>query len=295
MQTTVASEIVPSPRASRRRRARALTFAGALRALILISFAFFILLPIVYMMTTSLKEPIEIRESGALFPTKGLFFVNWERAYRNVALGKYLLHSTVVAVTSTLITLSIATPVTYSIVRFKTGGMILPALILGMYVMPPVVVSIAIFAMVRAVGLIDQLLGLVFVHGIINLPVAVWLLDGFMRAIPVELEQAAWLDGYSRLDTLRRVVIPLIKSGLVATGIICLILSWNEFLFALILTYSDASHTFPIGISRYEGEHGLQFGEMSAAALTGIVPIYVLVLFFQRYLVEGLTHGGVKG
>jgi multiple sugar transport system permease protein len=266
-----------------------------MRVLILLLFASFILLPIVYMAATSLKEPIEIRESGALLPTRGLYIINWARAYQNVPLARYLFNSTVVAVASTLITLAIATPVTYSIVRFHTGGKVLPALVLGMYVMPPVVVSIAIFAMIRALGLIDELAGLILVHGIINLPVAVWLLDSFMRAVPIELEQAAWLDGYSRIDTLLRVVMPLIKSGLVATGIICLILSWNEFLFALILTYSDASHTFPIGISRYEGEHGLQFGEMSAAALTGIVPIYLLVLFFQRYLVEGLTHGGVKG
>lgn len=266
-----------------------------MRIIILVTFTLFIMLPIVYMAATSLKEPIEIRESGALLPTKGLYFTNWVRAYSNVPLGRYLLNSTIVALSSTLLTLSIAVPVTYSIVRFKTGGKIFPALVLGMYVMPPIVVSIAIFAMIRELGLIDQLFGLILVHGIINLPVAVWLLDSFMRAIPIELEQAAWLDGYSRIDTLRKVVLPLIKSGLVATGIICMILSWNEFLFALILTYSDASHTFPIGISRYEGEHGLQFGEMSAAALTGIVPIYLIVLFFQRYLVEGLTHGGVKG
>lgn len=276
-------------------RTGATLLGGIIRLIILAIFAVSILTPIFYMATTSLKEPIEIRESGALLPSKGLFFVNWARAFSNVPLGRYLLNSTVVAISSTLMTLIIATPVTYSIVRFGTGGKILPAVILGVYVMPPVVVSIAIFAMIRTIGLIDNLLGLIIVHGLINLPVAVWLLDGFIRNIPPELEQAAWLDGYSRLDTLRRVIIPLIRSGLVATGIICMILSWNEFLFALILTYSDASHTFPIGISRYEGEHGLQFGEMSAAALTGIVPIYVVVLFFQRYLVEGLTHGGVKG
>jgi multiple sugar transport system permease protein len=295
METTANSSSSPSSAMRVHQRRRRITLGTVLRILILVAFTLFIMLPIVYMATTSIKEPIEIRESGALLPTRGIYIINWIRAYSNVPLGRYLFNSTVVAVSSVLITLSIATPVTYSIVRFKTGGKVLPALVLGMYVMPPVVVSIAIFAMIRALGLIDQLFGLIIVHGIINLPVAVWLLDSFMRAIPVELEQAAWLDGYSRFDTLRRVVLPLIKSGLVATGIICLILSWNEFLFALILTYSDSSHTFPIGISRYEGEHGLQFGEMSAAALTGIVPIYILVLFFQRYLVEGLTHGGVKG
>jgi multiple sugar transport system permease protein len=265
------------------------------RILLLLVFAIGVLVPIIYMATTSLKEPIEIRETGALLPSKGLFTVNWLRAYRNVPLHRYLINSTVTAVCSTLIALLVAVPVTYAIVRFGTGGRILPAWILGTYIMPPIVVSIPIFAMMRIAGLVDSLPGLIIIHAMANMPVAVWLLDSFVRAIPQELEQAAWVDGYSRFDTLIRVVVPLIKSGIVATGIICLILSWNEFLFALILTYSDASHTFPIGISRYEGEHGLQFGEMSAGALTGIVPIYILVLFFQRYLVQGLTQGGVKG
>jgi multiple sugar transport system permease protein len=265
------------------------------RVVLLLIFAAGVLLPVVYMATTSLKQPIEIRESGALFPTNGLFFDNWTRAYRNVPLFHYLLNSSLTAVLSTLIALIVAIPSTYAIVRFRTGGRLLPAWILGTYVMPPIVVSLPIFAMMRTAGLTDKLAGLIIVHAMSNLPVAVWLLDGFVRAIPRELEEAAWADGYNRFDTLLRVVVPLIKSGLVATGMICLILSWNEFLFALILTYSPASQTFPIGVAQYEGEHGLQFGEMSAAALTGIVPIYVLVLFFQRHLVQGLTHGGVKG
>jgi multiple sugar transport system permease protein len=90
-------------------------------------------------------------------------------------------------------------------------------------------------------------------------------------------------------------VLPLITPGLIATGIICLILSWNEFLMALLLTYDPSAQTFPVGISRYQGQHGLQFGEMAAAALMGIIPIYLLVFFFQRYVVAGLTRGGVKG
>lgn len=265
------------------------------RIILIVLFALGVLLPIIYMVTTSLKEPIEIRETGSILPGRSLYFTNWARAYRNVPLHIYLFNSTVTAVSSTAIALLVALPVTYAIVRFKTGGKILPAWILGTYVMPPIVVSLAIFAMMRLAGLTNSLLGLIIVHAMANLPVAVWLLDGFIRAIPRELEEAAWVDGYSRFGTLRQVVVPLTRSGLVATGIICLILSWNEFLFALILTYSDASHTFPIGISRYEGEHGLQFGEMAAAALTGIIPIYIVVLLFQRYLVEGLTHSGVKG
>ncbi len=262
---------------------------------IVVVFAAAILLPIVYMATTSIKEPIEIRESGALLPTKGVYLTNWVRAYRNEPLHLFLLNSTLVAVFSTLLALIIAVPTTYAIVRFRVGRDVLPAMILGGYVMPPIVVSIPFFMGIRLLGLANTRIGLILVHAMINTPVAIWLLDSFFRAIPAELEEAAWIDGYSRLDTLRRVVLPLVMPGLVATAVICLILSWNEFLFALILTYSEQSQTFPVGISRYQGEHGLQFGEMSAAALTGIIPIYILVLLFQRYVVTGLTRGGVRG
>ena len=266
-----------------------------IRIAVIAVFTVSILLPIAYMATTSVKEPIEIRESGALMPTKGMFLINWERAYRNVPIHRYLLNSTLIAVGSTIIALMFAVPATYAIVRFRTGGLIFPAWILGTYVMPPIVVSIPIFALMRSAGLVNTIVGVMIVHAMANLPVAIWLLDSFVRTVPRELEEAAWIDGYTRFQTLWRVVVPIIKPGLVATGIICLILSWNEFLFALIMTYSPDSQTFPVGISQYEGEHGLQFGEMAAGALTGIVPIYILVLIFQRYLVRGLTRGGVKG
>lgn len=254
----------------------------------------FTLLPIVYMMTTSLKEPIEIRETGAILPSRTLYWLNWVRAYRNVPLLKHLLNSTVVGIASTLLTLVVAVPASYTIARFRTGGSLFPSWILGTYIAPPIVVSIPIFTMMRTAGLIDSKVGLSIVHAFANLPVAVWLLDGFVRAVPQEIDEAAWIDGCSRIRTLTTIIVPLIMPGLVATGLICMILSWNEFLFALILTYSDVSQTFPIGISQYQGEHGLQFGEMSAAALTGVIPVYILAFFFQRRLVEGLSRGSLK-
>jgi multiple sugar transport system permease protein len=278
--------------ASRERKRRQLR---SVRIVMLIIFTLFVILPILFMFTTSIKEPIEIRESGALLPTRGIFTINWARAYVTEPLGTFLFNSTAVAVISTFLVLLIAVPTTYAMVRFKIGGNVLPSMILGGYVMPPIVVSIPIFMMIRVLGLPNTKLGLIIVHMIINAPIAVWLLDSFIRSIPQELEEAAWIDGYSRFHTLLKVVIPLIKPGLIATGIICLILSWNEFLMALLLTYDPSAQTFPVGISRYQGQHGLQFGEMSAAALTGIIPIYILVFIFQRYVVAGLTRGGVKG
>jgi multiple sugar transport system permease protein len=208
----------------------------------------------------------------------------------------FLRNSTIIAVFSTILVMIIAVPTTYAIVRFKVGGELLPSMILGGYVMPPIVVSIPIFFLIKTLGLANKLPGMILVHTIINTPIAVWLLDSFVRTIPKELEEAAWIDGYSRFQTLMKVVLPLIRPGLIATGIICMILSWNEFLLALLLTTDPrGAQTFPVGISRYQGQHGLQFGEMSAAALSGVIPIYLIVFIFQRYVVAGLTRGGVKG
>jgi multiple sugar transport system permease protein len=254
----------------------------------------FTLIPLVFMVTTSLKSPIEIRISGSLLPAEGIFWVNWERAFRNVPLPNYLLNSLIVGVISTVMTLLIATPVSYAFVRFQAGGRFLPSWILGTYIAPPIVISVPVFMLMRSIGLVDRPLGLALVHMVANLPVATWMLMDFMRVVPAEIEEAAQMDGASHWGVLLRIVTPLILPGLVATAIICLILSWNEFLFALILTYSLRSQTFPIGISEFQGEHGLQFGEISAAALTGILPVYLLAMFFQRYLIHGLTRGGIK-
>lgn len=270
-------------------------FSKLIGWIIALLFLTIILLPIIYIAATSLKIPLEIRTSGAIFPQGGITTENWVKAFRNVPLTKYLLNSTMVAICSTLITLVIAVPTIYTVVRFKTGGSVLPSFILGTYMMPPIVVTVPIFAMIKILNLQDSLVGLILVHSMMNIPLAFWLLDSYIRNIPVELEHAAWVDGYSKFDTLIKIVYPLIKPGVLSTGVVCLIMSWNEFLFALILTYSDASRTFPIGISQYIGEHGMQFGEMSAAALAGIIPIYILVFIFSKNLVEGLGRSGVKG
>ena len=267
-----------------------------IRILFMILFSVFILLPIFFIISTSLKNQIEIRAGGTLIPQQGISLINWKNAWETQPLMLFLRNSTIIAVFSTLFVMLIAVPTSYAIVRFNVGGDILPSLVLGGYVMPPIVVSIPIFMMVRSIGWTDTLQGMILVHTIINTPVAVWLLDSFVRSLPKELEEAAWIDGYSKFDTLFKVVLPLIRPGLISTGIIALIQSWNEFLLALLLTADPKdAQTFPVGLSSFIGQHGLKFGEMSAAALSGIIPIYIIVFIFQRYVVAGITRGGVKG
>lgn len=285
--TTEMLQVKPEPQPQKRNWSRWVFLA------VIVGLLLFTLIPILYMVTTSLKSPIEIRSTGAFIPSE-IFLDNWTKAYRNVPVHTYLFNSTVVAVGSAALAILVALPVSYVIGRFRFGGSLFPAWILGTYVTPPIVISIPVFIVIRTAGLIDTKTGLTVVHAVASLPVAVWLLESFVRKVPRELDESAWIDGAGRVRTLFQVIAPVILPGIVATYIICMILSWNEFLFALVLTYSPQSETFPIGISNFIGEHGQQFGEMSAAALGGLVPVYLLAFFAQRYLVEGLSEGSVK-
>ncbi len=252
----------------------------------------FFLAPIAYLALVSLKPQPEVL-SGQLLPSR-IAWENWPNAFASVDVLLFLRNSVIVAALSAAITMLIATPATYSMVRFRTGGSWLRSAVLTSYVAPPIVAVIPLFYLLKWGGLIDTLPGLALVHGLANLPVAVWLLDSFVREVPRDIEEASWVDGASRFGTLARIVLPLIVPGLVAVAIICIILSYNEFLFALVLTYRPETQTLPVGIALFQGDRLVQFGQMAAASLTGMIPVYIVALFFQRGLIRGLTSGAVK-
>ena len=159
---------------------------------------------------------------------------------------------------------------------------------------PPVVAVLPLFYLLKWLGLIDTLPGLALLNGLAAVPVAVWLLDSFVRGVPREIEEAAAVDGAGQLETLGRIVLPLIAPGIAAAAIICMILAYNEFLFAVVTTYRPETQTLPVGIALFQGDRLVQFGQMAAASLTGMVPVYAVALFFQRWMIEGLTSGAVK-
>ena len=261
---------------------------GLLIALVLI----FFLVPIVYLTLVSFTPQPEVL-SGQIIPSR-IAWENWPNAFDSVQVTLFLRNSIIVAALSALVTMAIAVPATYGMVRFRTGGSFLRSAVLSSYVAPPIVAVIPLFFLLKATSLIDTLPGLALVHALANLPVAIWLLDSFVREIPVDLEEASWVDGNGRFGTLLRIVLPLLAPGLVAVAIICIILSYNEFLFALVMTYRPETQTLPVGIALFQGDRLVQFGQMAAASLTGMIPIYLVALFFQRGLVRGLTMGAVK-
>jgi multiple sugar transport system permease protein len=252
----------------------------------------FFLVPIAFLVATSLKTKDDVL-SGHFLPAT-IYWQNWPDAFRSVDLVLFLRNSAIAAGLSALLTLLIAVPATYAMARFGTGGRHLYTFVLASYTAPPVVALVPLFFLLRRLHLIDSLIGLALVYALANVPVAVWLLDSFIRQLPREIEEAAWVDGTGLIGTLLRMVAPLIAPGIIATGIICLILAYNEFLFAVTLTYKPQTQTLPVGIALFQGDRLVNFGQMAAASLTGMAPVYIVALFFQRWLIRGLTSGAVK-
>jgi multiple sugar transport system permease protein len=161
--------------------------------------------------------------------------------------------------------------------------------------LPAMIIAIPLFVQFQSIGLSDSLLSLIIVYTAFNLPFNIWMLTGFFEEIPKEIEEAALLDGCNTWALYSRIIIPLAAPGLVAATIFCMLLSWNEFQFALILTYTLRSQTLPIVVTGMWNDRGVYFGQMAAAGMITILPVLALGMFIQRFLVQGLTSGAVKG
>jgi len=206
-----------------------------------------------------------------------------------------------IAVVSSAICLAIGALAAYSIARFRTGGTSFSLAILGSQMLPPVALVIPFYLIVRQtvevagyeLKMFDRGITLAIIYLSFNLPFVVWILMGFFESIPVDLEEAAQVDGATPFRAFRQVVMPLALPGLMAAGIFAFVLSWNEFLFALILTGRE-SRTMPVALASLMTSQGNQVGAICAATISMMVPIVVLTWFIQRHLVQGLTFGAVK-
>lgn len=250
------------------------------------------LIPVLYMVGMSFKSPDDIL-STRILPSR-LAFENWTSAFQNFPVLTYLRNSLATGVTAVAVALLIAVPANYAIARLRIGGDRALGFVVSAYVAPPVVAIIPLFILVRTAGLMDSVVGLGIVQGLLRTPVAVWLLDGFFRAIPREIDEAAQIDGCGPVRTLWAVILPLVAPGLVAVAIIVFILVYNDFLIPLLLTQSAESQTLPVGIALMQGGREVMFGQTAAASLAGLLPVYLLALFLQRWLIGGLTQGSVK-
>lgn len=259
-------------------------------AAVCVALAFFVL-PIAYLFAVSFKSPAEIVSS--IFWPSNPTYENWRVIGDIIPLRLYLTNSIVCSVLSALGTLCIAFPAAYAIDRYKVGGNALSSMAIGLYVAPPVVALLPLFYMLQGINLLHTTAGIVLVYMMTNVPVALWLLLGFLHRIPREIDQAAAMDGAGTWRTMLTIIMPTMGPGLVATGIICGVLTYNEFLFAFFMT-SNESRTMPIALALFGGDQIVNYGQMATASLIGLIPVAIAVLFFQRWLVGGLTAGAQK-
>lgn len=259
--------------------------------LILIA-TFIMLVPIVWIFLAAFKTHVDVYQLKLFFrPTLENFATVFDDPYR---LGEKLYNSTVVAFVTVVFAIPIATCAAYSFSRFRLRGeTTMLVMILATQFVPAVVIILPFFVMFRDVGLLDTRLGLILVNLAIVMPFAIWMIKGFIDGIPMDTEEAAMVDGSSRLQVIRNIVLPMAAPGLLTAAIFCFIIAWNEFLFALILTNKDAV-TLPIGLALFKGEEGDLWNLLSAAGIIIMAPMFVLALIIRKYFVQGMTMGAVR-
>ncbi len=256
----------------------------------------FALTPLAWMVLTSVKSNREITQETSLVP-ESLTSANYVSLFSGREFGAYLTNSIVVTTLSVAIALFLGTQAAYVLARFRLwGGMqrYVGFSLLMVRLLPPVVIIIPIFLVAQQFGLLNTQLSLIVVYATFNVTIVVWMMESFFREIPVDLEEAAMVDGDTRFTAFRRIVLPLAAPGLVATGIFAVITTYNEFLFALVLTSTPAAETMPVGAATLIGRINVDWGAMSAAGVIGALPIVVFSIFVQKHLVRGLTMGAVK-
>jgi len=259
-------------------------------ALILFSLA--IVLPILWVIRTSLATDVVAYE----IPPRLLFkptLDNYIELFGVSRFGIYLRNSTLIALLATIIAVPIASLGGYAFARYAVGGRGLQFAVLSTQMLPGIVLILPIFAIYTRLRLVDTLWGIVLAYLAFNLPVLLWLLMGFFQGIPLELEEAALIDGCTPVQAFFRVVFPISAPGVVSAAVLSFILCWNEFLFALILT-GGRTGTIPVGIAAMQTQRGVLIGRLSAATVIGIVPMMVIAFTLQKYLVRGLSFGAVK-
>ncbi|MEW5865759.1 MAG: carbohydrate ABC transporter permease [Bacillota bacterium] len=253
----------------------------------------FNLFPVYWMFVGSVKQRGEFYTSPPVFVPKQLEWHNFSRALERGG-AKGIKDSLVVAGSSAALAIVLGSLAAYSIARYRTGGDNLSFWILSIRMAPPIAGIIPIFILMRYAGLLDTYPALVLAYCLFNLPFAVWLIKGFFEDIPADIEGAALVDGFNRLQVFWRIALPLAVPALIVTGLFCFIFSWNEFLFALVLTRSRVT-TLPVIISGMVGGHEIMWGEISALSVLTSLPVVILALLLQRYLVRGLTLGAMRG
>jgi len=225
------------------------------------------------------------------------FFVptleNYGLIFKSQPFLLFFSNSLIVALASTMICLMIGAPAAFSYARFRTGGDLLRIGMLATQMLPAITLVIPFFLIYKAIGLYNTRAGLVITYITFNIPFVVWILISFFQGVPKELEESAMVDGCNRFSAFLRVIVPISLPGMLSAGVFSFVLSWNEFLFALILT-GNSSKTLPVAVSSLVTQQGTQIGSVSAAVVLIIFPMVFLYFGLRTFLIKGMVAGAIK-
>lgn len=259
-----------------------------------IAYAIMILFPVFWMWSYAFKSDAEMfaRPTVWLFtPTLEHFGYMLENGYHH-----YLINSLIVSGASTALVVIIGTPAAYAFARYREMTLRddLFLFVLATRMAPPVCLVIPYYLIYAKFDLLDTYLGLIIVYLTFNLSFYVWVLSSFCRDLPLELEEAARVEGYSRAGAFVKVLLPLLRPGITATAVLCFIFAWNEFMYAFLLGGQNVK-TLPVGIPSLITTQGVRWGEMAIIGIVGTIPVMIVIFFLQKHIVRGLTMGAVKG
>jgi multiple sugar transport system permease protein len=272
-------------------RRRKLELAARYAAAVLLTL--FFLFPIYWLFMMSFKTADEIYAYPPVWWPASLRFDNYRVLFKDGdAIAVW--NSLVVASVSTVAAMFLGTLCAYSLARFRTGGEHLANWIISQRMVPPIAVVFPIFLLYVWFHAVDTYIGLILLYTAFNLPYVIWMMRGYILDIPIALEQAALVDGYTRWQVLFKVVFPMCRAGLFATAVFTFVFAWNDFLFALVLTRTEVT-TYTVQVTHYFGGQSNFWGKISAMSVLGTLPIFIVVGFMQRYLVRGISLGAVKG
>jgi multiple sugar transport system permease protein len=268
-----------------------------LQYLALLGYMVFLGFPLLWLILVAFKTPQELNSPNPTFLPQQFNFDNFVGAIAKADLFTAAGNSLVVAVATTVVVTLMALPAAYALARFKTKLRgIATGWILLSQVFPFILIIIPLFIVLRNVGLLNSLFGLIVIYSVWSLPFALWMLQGYIGGIPPELEEAGAMDGATRPRILRAIVLPLLMPGLVATSLFTFISAWNEFFFALVLIQSPSLQTLPLTLARFVGAEGqVQLGQLAAGSLLATIPSLVFFAIIQKRLTSGLLSGAVKG
>ncbi|MBZ9733580.1 MULTISPECIES: carbohydrate ABC transporter permease [unclassified Mesorhizobium] len=288
--------VIVSARSMPKRRRRRFTAGIAGQYLALVVTVALTVFPLVWLFLTSIRSSADIFSVPVHIIPETATLTQYVAVFAQYDTMGYVWNTVIVSVATVILVHLLAIPCAYALSRFRMpGAMLIFGLLLIMRMIPVIALAIPLFAVFAAMGLLDTVWALILSHTAAKLPVAIWLLLGFIQDVPKEIEEAAQSDGAGTVRTLVQIVAPLIAPGIGASAVITFLFTWNDLLLALTLTSSKAAQTLPVGLTNFVSQFGIDWGAMSAAGVLMVIPTLVFVWFAQGLLVKGLTTGAVRG